>query len=320
MAGLMEKTAILAGLLALGVLLAPLAVFAHPVPETSYAVRVENEKFSENTVKTGDIITITGELKNLHDEPFEVHMAIIVVDGDSGEDQIQPGFAYFYVEPTDDPAKPGEFILPAGSTMPYSIALIAIRPGTFHVHTAVMVIPQGATSGEDYAYGKGQTLNAVGDEISQDTAKKLTDQYLESLGPKVGYYEQTVTVDDAQIGIGISSHATVSGFIFSQEKKSVSFSLNGQGSDRGITTIEVGKVLDGPYTVMLDGRSFDDYEVVSAGGADFQSIRIYHDNTSSHNVTITGTQVVPEFPLPALFTALAAIGVVVLAGRTRLIK
>lgn len=310
MVDMAKMTGIMA-IAALG-LMVPLSAFAHQSPGTSYAVRVENEQFSDNTVETGDIVTVTGELKNLHGEPFEVRMSIVA----DGSAELAP----FYVEPTDDPARPGEFILPAGASMPYSISVIALKPGTTHMHTAVLVIPEGEMGGEDYAYGAGQTINAIGDEISPDTAERLIEQYLENLGPQVGYYDQTVTVDGAQIGLGISSHSAVSGFAFEPEQKRVSFDLGGMGSGDATTTIEIGKVLKGPYSVMVDGRTYDNYEIVTTQSADYQSIRLYHDNADDHKVTITGTQVVPEFPMPVLFAAIAAVGAVVLAGRVRLIR
>jgi hypothetical protein len=77
-------------------------------------------------------------------------------------------------------------------------------------------------------------------------------------------------------------------------------------------------VLEGPYTVTIDGQVTTDFEVANEGSVD--AVMTISYGHSEREVTITGTQVVPEFPVVALGAVAAAIGAVTILGRTRLFK
>ena len=289
--------------------------FAHPPPQESYAVRIDNEKFSTNNVLTGEIFAISGELKNQLQSEFEVHMAIIL-EGESG------GVAWIYVDPTADSSRPGEFILSGGETIPYSISVIAIKPGTYHVHTALIMAPVGQVGGGDYAYGRGQTVNVAGDEISTSDMERIIKDFMDSMKPSTNSYTQHVKLGDQTVDVGVTSNTVVTNFAFYEEQKRIFFIVGGQtgGNQMTTTTVQAGKVLRGPYTVTMDGNSVSDFEIISTQTSNDQSIRLNHDG-NSHTVTITGTQVVPEFPVAMVAGITAAIiGVVAVMGRTRLLS
>ncbi|MGH9991739.1 MAG: hypothetical protein ACREAZ_03745, partial [Nitrososphaera sp.] len=73
---------------------------------------------------------------------------------------------------------------------------------------------------------------------------------------------------------------------------------------------------EGPYTVMVDGQATQVEEGQDGG---VSTITVPH-SSGAHEITITGTQVVPEFPFAAVGIAAALIGIVTVIGRTKLIK
>jgi hypothetical protein len=107
----------------------------------------------------------------------------------------------------------------------------------------------------------------------------------------------------------------VSNFALNEESKTVSFNADGTGSD---TTIAIGSILEGPYTVMVDGQATTDFEE-SVDSQGVKTITTTH-GSGAHEVSISGTQVVPEFPIAGLAAIASVVGVVVVAGRTRLFR
>jgi hypothetical protein len=126
---------------------------------------------------------------------------------------------------------------------------------------------------------------------------------------------QSVMVAGETIQVSLESSSAVSDFALNEESKTVSFKTDGAGSE---TTVAVGKVLEGPYTVMLDGEATTDYEE-STDSQGTKTITTTH-GSGAHEVSISGTQVVPEFPLPLLGGIAVAVGIVAVIGRVRIFK
>lgn len=126
---------------------------------------------------------------------------------------------------------------------------------------------------------------------------------------------QSVTVSGESIEVSVESLSTVSDFALSEESKTLSFKTDGTGSE---TTVGVGRVLEGPYTVMLDGQATTSYTESTASDGT-KMITTAH-GSGAHQVTITGTQVVPEFPIIAIGAILAVVGLVGVMGRTRIFR
>ncbi len=125
----------------------------------------------------------------------------------------------------------------------------------------------------------------------------------------------SVTVGENSIDVSVQSSSTISAFKLDEATKTVSFMADGSGDK---TVVTVGKVLEGPYTVMVDGTATTDFEeTTSADGV--KTITVPHDS-GAHTVTITGTQVVPEFPVAILAIVAALIALVTVVGRTKLLK
>jgi hypothetical protein len=125
-----------------------------------------------------------------------------------------------------------------------------------------------------------------------------------------------VTVGEDSVDVSVQSSSTISDFALNEESKTLSFTADGRGDK---TVISVGAVLQGPYTVMVDGQAKDDFEE-STDSDGVKTISVPHAS-GSHDVTITGTQVVPEFPIALLgIMAAVIVAMVSIVGRTSLFK
>jgi hypothetical protein len=115
--------------------------------------------------------------------------------------------------------------------------------------------------------------------------------------------------------VATASLSTVSDFALNEGSKMISFKTDGTGST---TTVSIGAILEGPYTVMVDGQESSDFEE-STDDQGMKTITTSH-GSGAHEVSISGTQVVPEFPVGALGAIAAIVGTIAVAGRTRLFR
>ena len=126
---------------------------------------------------------------------------------------------------------------------------------------------------------------------------------------------QSAMVGGEEIQVAVESSSTISEFALDEESKTVSFMADGSDDT---TVVAVGSVLEGPYTVMVDGETTDDFEE-STDAEGVKTVSVTHAS-GMHSVSITGTQVVPEFPIAMLGVVAAIIAAVSVYGRTRLSK
>ena len=124
-----------------------------------------------------------------------------------------------------------------------------------------------------------------------------------------------VMVAGEEVQVGVESTSTISEFELDEESMTLTFMADGDGDS---TVVSVGSVLEGPYTVMVDGAETSDFEE-STNADGVTTISVPHAS-GAHEVTITGTQVVPEFPIAVLGIVAAVIAVITVAGRTSLLK
>lgn len=123
----------------------------------------------------------------------------------------------------------------------------------------------------------------------------------------------SVMVQGEPIDVSVRSSSTISDFELDEGAKALSFKTEGTGTE---TVIAIGSVLEGPFTVMVDGQVVQAQESEEEG---VNTITIPH-SSGAHDVTVSGTQVVPEFPVAALGAIAAAIGTVTVISRTRMFK
>lgn len=121
----------------------------------------------------------------------------------------------------------------------------------------------------------------------------------------------SVLVADKSIELQIQSSSTISDFKLDEQRKQVLFKASGQDGTQGTTIIPVSKVLKGPYTVTVDGQVVTDFETMENKATGETSIKLtYHHST--RDVTIAGTQVVPEFgTIAALIMAVSILAAVI---------
>lgn len=124
---------------------------------------------------------------------------------------------------------------------------------------------------------------------------------------------QTVTVAGENIEVTVRSSSTITSFTLEEESKTLSFSVDGPEGTEGTTAITISRILEGPYTVMVDGDATTDFEVTETTGGDSVITLTYTHGIGE--VTITGTNVVPEFPVAAVALAAAIVGII--AATTR---
>jgi methane/ammonia monooxygenase subunit B len=112
-------------------------------------VRIDNEQFSDNTLNTGETLTVTGDLESLVNRPLRAWLSLFSESSNAGN-----RWEFLSRDP------PGNiFDIPPGETVPYSITVKALEPGTYHVHTQLNVEHVGP------GLGRGQTVNVDGEAI-----------------------------------------------------------------------------------------------------------------------------------------------------------
>lgn len=118
-------------------------------------------------------------------------------------------------------------------------------------------------------------------------------------------HRQQVTAGDTTTEVSIESNSEISGFGFSEEDERIMFTVDGEDGTDGLT---------------IDGEATSNF-VVSWDEASGQSMVEIGYTHSERDIVITGTNVVPEFPLPVVGAiAAAVIGIVAVVGRTRLMS
>jgi hypothetical protein len=117
---------------------------------------------------------------------------------------------------------------------------------------------------------------------------------------------ETVTINGTDYGLHIATNSTLSDFNLDQEQKTISFSVDGREGTFGAIDIEISKVLDGPYSVIIDGQPTEDVSLVvdRTTNVTFMTVGYSH---SVHEITIIGTNVVPEFPLSIVVVVFASV-------------
>ena len=121
--------------------------------------------------------------------------------------------------------------------------------------------------------------------------------------------------------IEIASNSNIGDVELREEAKMLAFTVEGETGTRGVTEVTVPKaMLSGEMMVVIDGRvvssSSSDVIVKSETNADV-TFEINYSH-SEHTVEITGTNVVPEFPIAATAIAASIGAVIVMVSRFKI--
>ncbi len=163
---------------------------------------------------------------------------------------------------------------------------------------------------------------APGVGLIQEEVLKLVKYVLPEV-QETGKLEMKSSVRSVQIAgdtieVELNSSSTISEFKLDRENKRVCFNVEGTAGAGGRTEISIGRILEGPYTVMIDSQATNDFEVAPADASGETAISISYPG-NNHNIAISGANVVPEFPLSAIGASAAIVGLVIFISRCKFI-
>ena len=180
-------------------------------------------------------------------------------------------------------------------------------------YSATAALPGDAEQGQYDIGSKIEVSASVLGLLSADVAANL-ESSAQFMVATSGSFE-VESKEGEQFQVGIASNSDVSDVELDQEAKMVSFMVEGEDGTSGVAEITVPKaMLSGKMVIMIDGQALEpgDAIVKSNTSADVTFEINYHH--SQHKVDVTGTRVVPEFPVSTLVMAAAVASVVGLAA------
>lgn len=154
-------------------------------------------------------------------------------------------------------------------------------------------------------------------EIEFETALKtfdandLVDFYIPFGMASLAVY--TVNANGSEVHVAVKSASNITQFEFDENNKAISFTAEGLPGTDGISEITIGRVLEGPYIVTVNGEIWNDFDTLTQETPRESKMQIRYEHGISE-VIIKGTQVVPEFPIDAMFGSAAAMSSMMLGG------
>jgi hypothetical protein len=136
---------------------------------------------------------------------------------------------------------------------------------------------------------------------------------------KLKKVNQELSVKGAKFDLKVQTNSEVTNVAFSESEKRISLRVSGQDGTDGIVIIPIDQVLEGPYTVSVDGRTTTNFVIAEDSNTGQKSLEINY-NHSVHDIVVSGTSVVPEFPPAALAALLGIIGMMAILTRTRILR
>lgn len=127
------------------------------------------------------------------------------------------------------------------------------------------------------------------------------DSSLQSLNSS--YYD--INAANTAVTLEVLSSSSVAGFALDEGNRQVLLLVEERGSAPGVVIVPAGIVLEGPYSVSVDGEAVDVDEpgvLLRSEPTGDQMIKVGYP-PGQHEVSITGVRVVPEF---SMLTAVAA--------------
>jgi hypothetical protein len=125
--------------------------------------------------------------------------------------------------------------------------------------------------------------------------------------------QMQVSVDGKNIDVLLQSSSSITKFGLDENNKKIYFTAD--GDDTGTTRLSLGNVLKGPFVVMIDDQETLDFTIDEQE----ETLEMTY-SSGSHEISIIGTQVVPEFPLSVIGVIAVLIGMVAIIGRTKIFQ
>lgn len=192
------------------------------------------------------------------------------------------------------------------------------KSNIYNVATKENLVSIGLSSSSPQSYK--QFIDQFEQSIKTLKVKNSIDHrtiWTESLELKSETYN--IEAKGTKVDVALESNSEISNFVFNEQEKKISFTVQGENGTTGLTIIPVSKFLEGPYSITIDGQIAKDFEVTDdqIAGQSILEIRYHH---SSHDIVVTGANVVPEFPIPLIGVfAAVVVGIVAIIGRMRLL-
>jgi hypothetical protein len=183
-------------------------------------------------------------------------------------------------------------------------------------YSATVALPGNAEEGQYGVDSKIEVSASVLGLLSADVVANLESSAQFMVASSSSF--EVESQEGEQFQVEIASNSEVSDVRLDQEAKKVSFTVEGEDGTSGVAEITIPKaMLSGEMMVLIDGQAFEpgDAIVKSDAGADVTFEINYHH--SEHTIDVTGTNVVPEFPLSALIMTAAVASVVGLMAAAR---
>ena len=138
------------------------------------------------------------------------------------------------------------------------------------------------------------------------------DPQSESDSASLTSHVERLHLPDKDIDIAFDSSSDISAVNFDESGKRLQFRVSGTEGTLGTTVLHIGSLLKGPYVVTFDGRPITNFTTSNDGTI---TLRYHH---SSHTISVSGAEVVPEFPIPVLGAIASVIGIIAIIGRMKL--
>lgn len=167
------------------------------------------------------------------------------------------------------------------------------------------------------------TVSIVGNPtigMSSFASEVIYDLIIREQQSAITPYAVSVTGSEDEIVLPINSSSNVTDFILNEEMKQISFKVSNEDDNVGTVMLPISRALEGPYIVTFDRNVMTNFEIINNQTSNETSIKINHGQ-GIHDITITGTNVIPEFPaslVSALILAVA-IGVIMTLSRMQCI-
>ena len=172
-------------------------------------------------------------------------------------------------------------------------------------------LPQDAEQG---AYTMNATIEADADLLgtldASVAARLKSTAKFEVISPMAF----AVNAEGRNFDVNIASNSSsVKAFAFEQAEKKVSFKVEGETGTTGVAQVTLPKeLLSGELVVSIDGRAVAEDSndvIVTSDTASEMTLEINYPH-SEHTIEITGTSVIPEFPISMMVMAAAIASVV----------
>jgi flagellar hook assembly protein FlgD len=146
----------------------------------------------------------------------------------------------------------------------------------------------------------------------EESAKSLSIENskpvdLHSLFSRYTYPDIEVQLTEGSVRPEIVTPSIINSVAIDENSKTISMNVT-EPNGNSFLVLNSGDLIAGPHSVILDGESVEGTTLSNESG---EYLMVFYDQPGNHQVTITGTAVIPEFgSLAVLITAAAIAGAV----------